>query len=70
MEYGQITGYRGYPNSWIRYINIPLILSGILWWAPYNITYAWPALMVGYGMYRLPCEAQLRTVVAEVCLRS
>lgn len=37
-----------FPNSWVRYINIPLILSGILWWAPYNFTYAWPALVVGY----------------------
>ncbi|OQE03698.1 hypothetical protein PENSOL_c001G03443 [Penicillium solitum] len=37
-----------FPDSWIRYINIPLILSGILLWAPYNFTYAWSALVVGY----------------------
>ncbi|CAI7657164.1 unnamed protein product [Penicillium glandicola] len=38
-----------YPNSWIRYIHIPLMLNGALWWAPYNFTYAWPALVVGFG---------------------
>ncbi|KAJ5856491.1 uncharacterized protein N7529_010435 [Penicillium soppii] len=41
---------RRYPNSWVRYIHIPIMLNGALWWAPYNFTYAWPSLVVGFGV--------------------
>jgi hypothetical protein len=26
------------------------MLNGALWWAPYNFTYAWPSLVVGFGV--------------------
>ncbi|CAG8222240.1 unnamed protein product [Penicillium salamii] len=39
-----------YPNSWVRYVHIPIVLNGALNWAPYNFTYAWPAMVVGFGV--------------------
>lgn len=37
-----------FPNSWVRQIHIPVLLSGVLWLAPYNFSYFMPCLLVGY----------------------
>ncbi|RFU36073.1 hypothetical protein B7463_g213, partial [Scytalidium lignicola] len=37
-----------FPNSWVRYIHIPLVLYGPLNWAPYNFSYMWPSFMAGF----------------------
>lgn len=57
LEYGFIVGAllpvpayflsKRFPNSGVRYVHVPLILYGALGWAPYNLTYVWPALVVG-----------------------
>jgi hypothetical protein len=39
---------RRFPNSLIRYIHVPLLLYGVLNWAPYNFAYVWPAVVVGF----------------------
>ncbi|KAL1969891.1 hypothetical protein VTN77DRAFT_7400 [Rasamsonia byssochlamydoides] len=38
-----------FPRSWVRYIHIPLVLNGALWYCPYNISYVWPSLLVGFA---------------------
>lgn len=58
LEYGFIVGAllpvpfyflaKRFPNSWVRYIHVPLILGGTLNWAPYNLSYVWPSLIVGF----------------------
>lgn len=58
LEYGFLIGAllpvpfwllaKRFPNSWVRYVHVPLLLNGVLWWAPYNFTYAWPSLCVGF----------------------
>ncbi|KAI9932417.1 hypothetical protein MW887_008658 [Aspergillus wentii] len=37
-----------YPRSSLRYVHIPLLLNGATYLAPYNLTYGWPSLMVGF----------------------
>lgn len=38
-----------FPGSWVRYIHIPLLLNGVLYYCPYNISYVWPAVLVGFA---------------------
>lgn len=40
---------RRYPRSWVHYIHIPLILNGVTWYCPYNISYVTPTVMVGFA---------------------
>ncbi|RDW89690.1 hypothetical protein BP6252_01722 [Coleophoma cylindrospora] len=37
-----------YPSSWVKYIHIPVILYGPLWWAPYNWSYMQPCLIAAF----------------------
>lgn len=35
-----------FPNSWVRYVHVPVLLYGALELAPYNMTYIWPGFCV------------------------
>jgi hypothetical protein len=58
LEYGFLVGTllpipfyflaKRYSNSWLRYINIPVMLSGAAMWAPYNFSYVWSAVVFGF----------------------
>lgn len=37
-----------WPGSILRYVHIPVVLSGPLYLAPYNFSYLWPGVMFGY----------------------
>lgn len=37
-----------FPNSWLRYVHVPVLLYGALEWAPYNLTYVWSPFVVGF----------------------
>lgn len=37
-----------FSNSWLRYVHVPVLLYGALNWAPYNMTYVWPAFVIGW----------------------
>lgn len=39
---------RRYPNSWVRYVHVPVLIIGGLGWVPTNLTYLWPTLIVGF----------------------
>ena len=39
---------RKWPNSFFRHVHIPVLLSGCLWLAPYNLSYYWGPVVVGY----------------------
>ncbi|KAG2019360.1 hypothetical protein GB937_005274 [Aspergillus fischeri] len=57
LEYGFLIGAllpipfyflaKRYSKSWLRYINIHVILRGVMW-APYNFSYVWPTVVVGF----------------------
>lgn len=38
-----------FPGSWVRYIHVPLLLNGVLYYCPYNISYVWPTVLVGFA---------------------
>lgn len=35
-------------KTWLRQIHVPVIFYGCIIWAPYNISYLWPAVPIGY----------------------
>lgn len=39
---------RKFPNSWLRYIHIPLIIHGISYIAPFGFSFLWPACIFGF----------------------
>lgn len=39
---------RKYPQSWLRYVHVPLILNGIILLCPYNVSYTTPCVLVGF----------------------
>ncbi|KAK5996142.1 Sexual differentiation process protein isp4 [Cladobotryum mycophilum] len=37
-----------YPNSWVRYVHIPVLLNGPLELSPYNLMHLWPATVISF----------------------
>ncbi|OLL22685.1 Oligopeptide transporter 2 [Neolecta irregularis DAH-3] len=37
-----------YPNSWVKYVHVPILLYGMAGWAPYNLSYIWPGTIVAF----------------------
>jgi OPT family small oligopeptide transporter len=58
LEYGFLVGAllpvpfyfltKKFPRSWVKYVHVPLMLAGVTWYTPYNISYVWPTVMVGF----------------------
>ncbi|KAL3952514.1 hypothetical protein ACCO45_012457 [Purpureocillium lilacinum] len=39
---------RRFPNSWLRYIHVPVLFFGPLSLSPYNLTHLWPAFCLSW----------------------
>lgn len=39
-----------YPNSFLKYVHVPLFIGGGIFWSPLNYSYVWPAVVIGFAM--------------------
>ncbi|GJN69915.1 hypothetical protein PLICBS_003967 [Purpureocillium lilacinum] len=39
---------RRFPNSWVRYVHVPVLFFGPLSLSPYNLTHLWPAFCLSW----------------------